>query len=96
MKFRPLFDRVAVRRDSVEKKIGNIIVPENHAEAPSLGTVVSVGPGRERDDGQLSPMSCKAGDRIVFGKWSGSEIKVDGETLLIMREGDVLGVLEGK
>lgn len=94
MQFRPLFDRVAVRRDSAEKKIGSIIVPENHAEAPSLGEIIAAGPGRTDDAGELIPLSVSVGQRIIFGKWSGSEIKLNGETLLIMREGDVLGVLE--
>ena len=95
MKFRPLLDRVVVRRLEEESRTaGGIIIPDTAKEKPSQGIVVAVGPGGVNDNGKTIVMTLKEGDRILFGKWAGTEIKVDGETLLIMRENDVLGVLE--
>ena len=95
MKFRPLLDRVVVRRVEEESRTaGGIIIPDTAKEKPSQGIVVAVGPGGVNDNGKTIVMTLKEGDRILFGKWAGTEIKVDGETLLIMRENDVLGVLE--
>src|SRR5690242_15793064 len=97
MKFRPLHDRVVVRRlDAEEKTAGGIIIPDTAKEKPMEGEVVAVGPGARDDSGRLVPLDLKAGDRILFGKWSGTEVKVDGEELLIMKEGDVMGVLDKK
>lgn len=94
MKFRPLHDRVVVRRlDSEEKTKGGIIIPDTAKEKPQEGEVVSVGPGARDEDGKHVPMDLKAGDRILFGKWSGTEVKLEGEDLIIMKESDVLGVL---
>ena len=94
MNFRPLHDRVLVRRiEAEEKTAGGIIIPDNAKEKPSEGEVVSVGSGARADDGTITPMDLKAGDKILFGKWSGTEVKVDGEDLLIMKESDVLGVI---
>jgi chaperonin GroES len=94
MKFRPLHDRVLVRRvEAEEKTAGGIIIPDTAKEKPQEGEIVAVGSGARADDGTITPMDVKAGDKILFGKWSGSEIKVDGEDLLIMKESDVLGVL---
>lgn len=94
MAFKPLHDRVLVRRvDSEEKTKGGLIIPDNAKEKPSEGEIVSVGEGARKDSGELIAMSVKAGDRILFGKWSGTEIKIDGEDLLIMKESDVLGIL---
>jgi chaperonin GroES len=96
MKFRPLGDRVLVRRVEEETKTkGGIIIPDTAKEKPQEGEVVSVGPGARDDDGKHVALDVKAGDRILFGKWSGTEVKVDGEELLIMKESDILGVLEG-
>ena len=95
MKFRPLHDRVVVRRvESEEKTAGGIIIPDTAKEKPMEGEVIAVGAGSRGEDGKLHPLDVKAGDRILFGKWSGSEIKLDGEDLLIMKESDVLGVLD--
>ena len=95
MSFRPLHDRVVVRRlDSEEKTKGGIIIPDTAKEKPSEGVVVAVGPGARDDSGKIVPPDVKAGDRILFGKWSGTEIKLDGEDLLIMKESDVMGVIE--
>ena len=95
MKFRPLHDRVVVKRiDAEDKSAGGIIIPDTAKEKPSEGEVISVGPGGRDDKGALVPLGVKAGDRILFGKWSGTEIKLDGEELLIMTEGDVMGVIE--
>ncbi len=95
MKFRPLHDRVAVKRvESDTKTKGGIIIPDTAQEKPSEGVVVAVGPGVRDKDGKLVKPDLKAGDRILFGKWSGTEIKVDGEDLLIMKESDVMGVIE--
>ena len=95
MAFRPLGDRVLVRRVEEEQKTkGGIIIPDTAKEKPQEGSVISVGPGARDDSGKIQPMDLKAGDRILFGKWSGSEIKLDGEDLIIMKESDVLGVME--
>ena len=95
MAFRPLGDRVLVRRVEEEQKTkGGIIIPDTAKEKPQEGSVISVGPGARDDSGKVQPLDLKAGDRILFGKWSGSEIKLEGEDLLIMKESDVLGVLD--
>ena len=97
MNFRPLHDRVVVRRiDAEEKSKGGIIIPDTAQEKPQEGEVVSVGPGTLNDTGELRPLDVKAGDRILFGKWSGTEVKLDGEELLIMKESDIMGILEGQ
>jgi len=94
MHFRPLHDRVVVRRiDADEKTVGGIIIPDTAKEKPMEGEVVAVGPGARDENGQLVPLDVRAGDRILFGKWSGTEVKIDGEDLLIMKESDVLGVV---
>jgi chaperonin GroES len=97
MKIRPLQDRVIVRRleDAVEKTKGGIIIPDTAKEKPQQGKVIAVGKGKVNDDGKLTPLDVKTGDTILFGKYSGSEIKIDGEEHLIMREEDILGVVEG-
>ena len=96
MSFRPLHDRVLVRRiDADEKTAGGIISPDTAKEKPMEGEVVAVGPGARDEKGTIVPLDVKQGDRILFGKWSGSEIKLDGEDLLIMKESDVMGVIEG-
>lgn len=95
MKFRPLHDRVLVRRVQEEEKTkGGIIIPDSAKEKPQEGEVVAVGTGARGDDNQIVPLDVKAGDRILFGKWSGTEVTVDGEELLIMKESDILGVVE--
>ncbi len=95
MKFRPLHDRVVVRRiGSEEKTAGGIIIPDTAQEKPQEGEIVSVGPGARGDDNELIPLDVKAGDRVLFGKWSGTEVKIDGEELLIMKESDIMGVIE--
>ena len=95
MRFRPLHDRVVVRRvTSDDKTAGGIIIPDTAKEKPSEGEVIAVGPGGRDEAGKLIPLDVKAGDRILFGKWSGTEVKIDGEDLLIMKESDVLGVLD--
>ena len=97
MKFRPLHDRVVVRRlESEEKTKGGIIIPDTAKEKPSEGEVVAVGPGARNEAGQIQALDVKAGDRILFGKWSGTEIKINGEDLLIMKETDVLGIVEAQ
>jgi chaperonin GroES len=97
MHFRPLHDRVVVRRiDADEKTAGGIIIPDTAKEKPMEGEVVAVGPGARDEKSQLVPLDLKAGDRILFGKWSGTEVKIDGEELLIMKESDVLGVVGEK
>ena len=97
MKFRPLHDRVLVRRVEGEAKTaGGIIIPDTAKEKPQEGEVVAVGPGARDENGKLVPVDVKAGDRVLFGKWSGTEVKIDGEDLLIMKESDVMGVLEGR
>ncbi len=94
MKFRPLHDRVLVRRvASEEKTAGGIIIPDTAKEKPQQGEVVAVGPGARDEAGKVVPLDVKVGDRVLFGKWSGSEVKIDGEDLLIMKESDILGVL---
>ena len=94
MAFRPLHDRVLVRRIEAEAKTaGGIIIPDTAKEKPQEGEVVSVGTGAKAEDGKVTPLDVKAGDRILFGKWSGTEVKVDGEELLIMKESDILGVI---
>jgi chaperonin GroES len=95
MHFRPLHDRVVVRRiEAEEKSSGGIIIPDTAKEKPQEGEVVAVGPGARDDAGRLVELSVKAGDRVLFGKWSGTEVKIDGEDLLIMKESDILGVVE--
>lgn len=94
MAFRPLHDRILVRRiEADEKTAGGIIIPDTAKEKPQEGEVLAVGPGARNDSGQLEPLDVKVGDRILFGKWSGTEVKVDGEELLIMKESDILGVI---
>jgi len=95
MKFRPLGDRVLVKRvEEEERTKGGIIIPDTAKEKPQEGEVVAVGPGARDDNGKIQPLDVKAGDRILFGKWSGTEVKLDGQDLLIMKESDILGVLE--
>ena len=95
MKFRPLHDRVLIRRvESEEKTVGGIIIPDTAKEKPMEGEVVAAGPGARGEDGKLQPMDVKAGDRVLFGKWSGTEVKLEGEELIIMKESDIMGVLE--
>jgi chaperonin GroES len=97
MKFRPLHDRIVVRRvDSEEKTKGGIIIPDTAKEKPQEGEVIAIGPGARNEQGQIVALDVKAGDRVLFGKWSGTEIKIDGEDLLIMKEADILGVIEGR
>src|SRR6202034_4467039 len=96
MKFRPLHDRVVVKRIEAEEKTkGGIIIPDTAKEKPQEGEVIAVGPGARDESGKLVALELKAGDRILFGKWSGTEIKLDAEDLLIMKESDVMGVIEG-
>ncbi len=96
MSFRPLHDRVVVRRvDSEEKTAGGIIIPDTAKEKPSEGEVVSVGPGARDEAGKIVALDVKAGDRVLFGKWSGTEVKIDNEDVLIMKESDIMGVIEG-
>ena len=96
MKFRPLHDRVLVRRlEQEEKTAGGIIIPDTAKEKPMEGEVIAVGAGSRGEDGKLHPLDVRAGDRILFGKWSGSEVKIDGQELIIMKESDVLGIIEG-
>ncbi len=96
MKFRPLHDRVLVRRVNAEEKTaGGIIVPDTAKEKPQEGEVLAVGAGTLNDRGELRPLDVKAGDRILFGKWSGTEVRIEGEELLIMKESDILGIVEG-
>jgi chaperonin GroES len=95
MKFRPLHDRVVVRRiESDERTAGGIIIPDTAKEKPQEGEVIAVGPGARDEQGKLIPLDLKAGDRILFGKWSGNEVKIDGQDYLIMKESDVMGVIE--
>ncbi len=94
MRFRPLHDRVVVRRlEQEERSAGGIIIPDTAQEKPMQGEVVAVGPGSRGDDGKLSPLDVAAGDRILFGKYSGTEVKIDGDELVIMRESDIMGVI---
>jgi chaperonin GroES len=95
MKFRPLHDRVVVKRiDAEEKSAGGIIIPDTAKEKPSQGEVINVGPGGRDESGKLIPLDVKAGDRVLFGKWSGTEVKIDGVEYLIMKESDIMGILE--
>ena len=95
MKFRPLHDRVVVERlDQSEKTAGGIIIPDTAQEKPMEGRIVAAGPGARADDGSVSPLDVKVGDRVLFGKWSGTEVKIDGEDLLIMKESDIMGIIE--
>jgi chaperonin GroES len=95
MKFRPLHDRVVVKRlDSETKTTGGIIIPDTAAEKPQQGEVVAVGPGARDESGKLVPIELKKGERVLFGKWSGTEVKIDGQELLIMKESDIMGVLD--
>jgi chaperonin GroES len=95
MTFRPLHDRILVRRiEADERTAGGIIIPDTAKEKPQEGEVIAVGPGARNEAGQLQPLDVKVGDRILFGKWSGTEIKLDGEDLIIMKESDVMGVIE--
>ena len=96
MNFKPLHDRVLVRRvEQEEKTKGGIIIPDTAKEKPQEGEIIAAGPGARNDDGKLVPLDVKAGDRVLFGKWSGTEVKVDGEDLLIMKESDLLGIIQG-
>ena len=96
MNFRPLHDRVLVRRlEEDEKSAGGIIIPDTAKEKPSQGEILAAGPGARDDSGEIVPLEVKVGDRILFGKWSGTEVTLDGEELIIMKETDVMGVLEG-
>ena len=96
MKFRPLHDRIVVKRiEAEEKTAGGIIIPDTVKEKPSQGEVVAVGPGGRDEAGKLIPIDIRAGDRVLFGKWSGTEVKIDGEELLIMKESDITGIIEG-
>jgi chaperonin GroES len=97
MKFRPLHDRVVVRRiEEDTKTAGGIIIPDTAKEKPMQGEIIAVGPGSRDDTGKIVPLEVKPGDRVLFGKWSGTEVKIDNEELLIMKESDILGILEGK
>ena len=96
MKFRPLHDRVVVRRvEQAAKSAGGIIIPDTAKEKPMEGEIIAVGPGGRDEAGKLIPIDLKPGDRILFGKWSGTEVKLDGEDLLIMKESDIMGIIEG-
>jgi chaperonin GroES len=96
MKFRPLHDRLLIRRVEQEAKTtGGIIIPDTAQEKPMEGEVVAAGPGARGDDGKVHPLDVKAGDRVLFGKWSGTEVRLDGEELMIMKESDVMGIVEG-
>ena len=95
MKFRPLHDRVVIRRvDEEEKTAGGIIIPDTAKEKPMQGEVLAVGAGARGEDGKIQPLDVKAGDRVLFGKWSGTEVKIDGAELLIMKESDIMGIIE--
>jgi len=95
MKFKPLHDRIVVKRlESDQKTAGGIIIPDTAKEKPSEGEILSVGPGEMDENGKLKPMGVKAGDKVLFGKWSGTEVKLDGQDLLIMKESDIMGILE--
>src|SRR6516164_8426936 len=97
MKFRPLHDRVVVKRiDAEEKTAGGIIIPDTAKEKPSQGEIIAVGPGARDETGKLVPLDVKVGDRILFGKWSGTEVKLDGVEYLIMKESDIMGIVEGQ
>ena len=95
MGFRPLHDRVVIRRvEAEEKTLGGIIIPDTAKEKPMEGEVVAVGPGARGEDGKIQPLDVQSGDRVLFGKWSGTEVKLDGEDLIIMKESDIMGVLD--
>jgi chaperonin GroES len=95
MKFRPLHDRVLIKRVAEEEKTkGGIIIPDTAKEKPMEGEVVAAGPGARGDDGKIQPMELKAGDRVLFGKWSGTEVKLDGEEMIIMKESDIMGIID--
>jgi chaperonin GroES len=95
MAFRPLHDRVVIRRvEAEEKTLGGIIIPDTAKEKPMEGEVVAVGPGARGEDGKIQPLDVKSGDRVLFGKWSGTEVKLDGEDLIIMKESDIMGIIE--
>jgi chaperonin GroES len=95
MRFRPLHDRIVVQRISAdEKTAGGIIIPDTAQEKPQQGEVISVGPGARNEKGEIVPLDVKVGDTVLFGKWSGTEVKIDGQDLLIMKESDVMGILE--
>jgi chaperonin GroES len=97
MKFRPLHDRVVVRRlEQEEKTAGGIIIPDTAKEKPMEGEIVAAGPGARNEEGKLVALDVKVGDRVLFGKWSGTEVKIDGEELMIMKESDIMGIIEGK
>ena len=97
MKFRPLHDRVVIRRlEEDEKTAGGIIIPDSAKEKPMQGQVLAVGPGSRNEKGEIAPLDVKAGDTVLFGKWSGTEVRIDGEDVLIMKESDIMGVIEGK
>jgi chaperonin GroES len=97
MNFRPLHDRVVVRRIEADTKTkGGIIIPDTVKEKPQEGEIVAVGPGARDENGKINPLDVKAGDRVLFGKWSGTEVKVDGQDLLIMKESDIMGIVEGQ
>ena len=97
LKFRPLHDRVVVKRiDAEAKSKGGIIIPDTVKEKPQEGEVIAVGPGARDESGKLVPLDLKAGDLVLFGKWSGTEVKIDGQDLLIMKESDIMGVIEGR
>ena len=97
MTFRPLHDRIVIRRvEETAKSTGGIIIPDTAKEKPMEGEVIAVGPGARNDQGHLVALDVKAGDRILFGKWSGTEVKIDGEELLIMKESDIMGIVEGR
>ena len=96
MKFRPLHDRVVVKRlEAEEKTVGGIIIPDTAKEKPMQGEIIAAGPGARNEQGQIVALDVKAGDKILFGKWSGTEVKIDGEDLLIMKESDIMGIVEG-
>lgn len=97
MKFRPLHDRVVIRRlEEDEKTAGGIIIPDSAKEKPMQGQVLAVGPGSRNEKGEVAPLDVQAGDTVLFGKWSGTEVRIDGEDVLIMKESDIMGVIEGK
>ncbi len=95
MKFRPLHDRVVVKRlDAEEKTVGGIIIPDTAKEKPMQGEIIAAGPGARNEQGQIQALDVKAGDKILFGKWSGTEVKIDGQELLIMKESDIMGIID--
>lgn len=94
MAFRPLHDRVLVRRSDEDEKVGSIIIPDSAQEKPMQGEVIAAGSGAKAEDGKVTALDVKSGDKILFGKWSGTEVKIDGEDLLIMKESDILGIID--